>query len=147
MRYTVNQIRSGDDELILNYKQINAEVEAVLAFMEKHQKKLVGKSEGETIIFSPQEILYIEKVDEKTFACTMDKVIQLDVSLATAELILDDESYFRCSKSMIVNVNKVEKLKSMPSNRIDATLVSGEHIIISLTYASDFRRLLKGERA
>lgn len=61
MRYTVNQIRSGDDELILNYKQINAEVEAVLAFMEKHQKKLVGKSEGETIIFSPQEILYIEK--------------------------------------------------------------------------------------
>ena len=46
MRYTVNQIRSGDDELILNYKQINAEVEAVLAFMEKHQKKLVGKSEG-----------------------------------------------------------------------------------------------------
>ena len=36
MRYTVNQIRSGDDELILNYKQINAEVEAVLAFMEKH---------------------------------------------------------------------------------------------------------------
>ena len=147
MRYTVNQIRSGDDELILNYKQINAEVEAVLAFMEKHQKKLVGKSEGETIIFSPQEILYIEKVDEKTFACTMDKVIQLDVSLATAELILDDESYFRCSKAMIVNVNKVEKLKSMPSNRIDATLVSGEHIIISRTYASDFRRLLKGERA
>ena len=147
MRYTVNQIRSGDDELILNYKQINAEVEAVLAFMEKHQKKLVGNSEGETIIFSPQEILYIEKVDEKTFACTMDKVIQLDVSLATAELILDDESYFRCSKSMIVNVNKVEKLKSMPSNRIDATLVSGEHIIISRTYASDFRRLLKGERA
>ena len=147
MRYTVNQIRSGDDELILNYKQINAEVEAVLAFMEKHQKKLVVKSEGETIIFSPQEILYIEKVDEKTFACTMDKVIQLDVSLATAELILDDESYFRCSKSMIVNVNKVEKLKSMPSNRIDATLVSGEHIIISRTYASDFRRLLKGERA
>ena len=147
MRYTVNQIRSGDDELILNYKQINAEVEAVLAVMEKHHKKLVGKSEGETIIFSPQEILYIEKVDEKTFACTMDKVIQLDVSLATAELILDDESYFRCSKSMIVNVNKVEKLKSMPSNRIDATLVSGEHIIISRTYASDFRRLLKGERA
>ena len=119
----------------------------MLAFMEKHQKKLVGKSEGETIIFSPQEILYIEKVDEKTFACTMDKVIQLDVSLATAELILDDESYFRCSKSMIVNVNKVEKLKSMPSNRIDAALVSGEHIIISRTYASDFRRLLKGERA
>ena len=76
----------------------------------------------------------------------MDKVIQLDLSLVTAELILDDEKYFRCSKSMIVNVGKVERLRSMPSNRIDATLASGEHIIISRTYAADFRRLLKGER-
>lgn len=146
MRYTINRIKTGEDELILNYQQTSAEVEAVLAFMESQQKKLVGRAEGETIVFSPQEILYIEKVDEKTFAYTMDKVIQLDLSLATAELILDDEKYFRCSKSMIVNVGKVEQLRSMPSNRIDATLASGEHIIISRTYAADFRRLLKGER-
>ena len=146
MRYTINRIKTGEDELILNYQRTNAEVEAVLAFMENQQKKLVGRAEGETIVLSPQEILYIEKVDEKTFAYTMDKVIQLDLSLATAELILDDEKYFRCSKSMIVNVGKVERLRSMPSNRIDATLASGEHIIISRTYAADFRRLLKGER-
>ncbi len=146
MRYTINRIKTGEDELILNYQRTNAEVEAVLAFMENQQKKLVGRAEGETIVFFPQEILYIEKVDEKTFAYTMDKVIQLDLSLATAELILDDEKYFRCSKSMIVNVGKVERLRSMPSNRIDATLASGEHIIISRTYAADFRRLLKGER-
>ena len=69
------------------------------------------------------------------------------MSLYSIELFLDDESYFRCSKSMIINVNKVEMLKSMPSNRIDATLVSVEHIIISRTYASDFRKLLKGEMA
>ena len=47
---------------------------------------------------------------------------------------------------MIVNVGKVERLRSLPSNRIDATLASGEHIIISRTYAADFRRLLKGEQ-
>ena len=146
MRYTINRIKSGEDELILNYQQTNAEVEAVFAFMENQQKKLVGRADGEVIVFSPQEILYIEKVDEKTFACTMDQVIQLDLSLAMAGLILNDEKYFRCSKSMIVNVGKVERLRSLPSNRIDATLASGEHIIISRTYAADFRRLLKGEQ-
>lgn len=145
MRYTVNQIKSGEDELILNYRQMNSEVEAALVFMEKHQKKMVGKSNGETVVFSPEEILYIEKVDHKTFAYTDDNAIELDISLFSIELMLDDGSYFRCSKSMIVNVNKVERLRSMPSNRIDATLVNGEHIIISRTYASDFRKLLKGE--
>ena len=146
MRYTINQINKGEDELILNYKEKNPEVDAVLLFMDKRQRKLIGRKNDETIVFTPEEILYVEKVDNKTFVYTDDNEIQVDMSLYSIELFLDDESYFRCSKSMIINVNKVEKLKSMPSNRIDATLVSGEHIIISRTYASDFRKLLKGER-
>lgn len=44
MRYTINQINDGEDELILNYRQLNTEVEAALVFMEKRQKKLIGKS-------------------------------------------------------------------------------------------------------
>lgn len=145
MRFSVCQISEGEDELILKYRQMSSEVEEVLAFMERHEKKLVGTIDGETIIFQPEEILYIEKVDDKTFAYTLEHVIQMDVSLSMAEMILDDESFFRCSKSMIINVNRVERLKSLPSNRIDATLQSGEHIIISRTYASDFRKLLRGE--
>lgn len=145
MRYTINQIREGEDELILNYRQLNPEVEKVIAFMDRNQKKMIGRVDGETILFSPEEIMYIEKVDGRTFAYTVDRVVQVDLSLSTAELILEDVSFFRCSKSMIVNVNKVEKLKSLPSNRIDATMKGGEHIMISRTYASEFRRLLKGE--
>ena len=147
MRYTINKINKGEDELILNYKEKNPEVEAVLLFMDKRQRKLIGRKNDETIVCTPEEILYIEKVDNKTFVYTDDNEIQVEMSLYSIELFLDDESYFRCSKSMIINVNKVEMLKSMPSNRIDATLVSGEHIIISRTYASDFRKLLKGEMA
>lgn len=146
MRYTINQINYGEDELILKYRQLNSEVKAVLAFMEKNQKKLMGKSNGETVVFSPEDILYVEKVDNRTFVYTAENEIQLDMSLYSIELMLNDDRYFRCSKSMIINVNKVERLKSMSSNRIDVTLVSGEHIIISRTYASDFRKLLKGER-
>lgn len=145
MQYTINQRTDGEDELILNYKYRNPEVEEVITFMEKRQKKLIGKMNSETVIFSPDEVLYIEKVDDKTFAYTKDKVIQLDMTLSTVEIILGDSKYFRCSKSMIVNVNMVQKLKSLPSNRIDATMLNGEHILISRTYASEFRRYLKGE--
>ena len=145
MRYKINKINCDEPEVILYYEELTSEVKAAIAFMEKSQKRLVGKAEGEVLVFSPDEVLYFEKVDEKTFAYTDGDVIQLDMSLYSIEIMLDDARYFRCSKSMIVNVSKVSKLKSLPSNRIDVTLTNGEHIIISRTYASDFRRLLKGE--
>lgn len=144
MRFIVHQLRDGEDELILNYRELNREVEEVLAFMEKHERRLTGRLDGETVFFSPKDILYVEKVDDRTFAYTMEHVIQLDLSLAMVEIILDDDSFFRCSKSMIINVRRIDRLKSLPSNRIDATMQSGEHILISRTYASDFRKLLRG---
>ena len=145
MRYQINKINCQEAELILNYKELDPEVEAAIAFMEKSQKRLIGKKEGQVIVFSPEEVLYFEKVDDKTFAYTDNNVIQVDMSLYSIEVMLDDDRYFRCSKSMIVNISKVSKLKSLPSNRIDVTLTNGEHIIISRTYASKFRKLLKGE--
>lgn len=145
MRYTINQINVGENELILNYSEETAEVQDALLFMQSHQRKLVGKVNNQTVVFSPEEILYVEKVDEKTFVYTWNNEIQVNLSLNSIERMLD-RNYFRCSKSMILNVSKVEKLKSMPSNRIDARLQNGEHVIISRTYASDFRRLLRGDR-
>lgn len=143
MRFSIHQIKEGEDELILNYKEMNKEIEEILAFMERRDKKLIGKIDGETIIFSPEEVLYIEKVDDKTFVYTIDKVIMIDLSLAMVEIAINDERFFRCSKSMILNIEQVKKLKSLPSNRIDATLQNGEHIIISRTYASEFRKILR----
>lgn len=81
MRYIIHQRNEGEDELILNYQQLNPEVEAVFDFMEKNQQRLSGKKNGETILFSPEEILYVEKVDDKTFAYTADNELQLDMSL------------------------------------------------------------------
>ena len=59
MRYTINKINKGEDELILNYKEKNPEVEAVLLFMDKRQRKLIGRKNDETIVFTPEEILYM----------------------------------------------------------------------------------------
>ena len=58
MRYTINTINKGEHELILNYKEKNPEVEAVLLFMDKRQRKLIGRKNDETIVFTPEEILY-----------------------------------------------------------------------------------------
>lgn len=145
MKYTVNKIENGEDELILNYRKGGPEVDAVLLFMNKRQRRIVGKAGDLQVVISPDELLYAESVDGKTFVYTADSVLQTDMSLQGLTAFLDDVQYFRCSKSMIVNIDRVAKLKSLSSNRIDVTVENGEHIMISRTYASDFRRLLRGE--
>ena len=67
----------------------------------------------------------------------------MEHTLTQLEQLLNIVNFIRCSKSMILNIDKVAALKSLASNRIDATMRNGEHILISRTYASDFRRRLK----
>ncbi|MBQ7765215.1 MAG: LytTR family transcriptional regulator DNA-binding domain-containing protein [Lachnospiraceae bacterium] len=145
MKYTIEQIKQGDDELILRYQNLNQEVEHIMNFMSFAEKKLVGSKDGSHIVVDVKQILYIESVDRKTFVYLEDDVVRVEYTLTQLERMLNSLRFFRCSKSMIMNIDKVKVLDSLASNRIDATMCNGEHIIISRTYASEFRRRLKGE--
>ena len=145
MKYTIEQIAKGEDELILRYQRLNGEVEAVLQFMNAPPKKLIGTKDNTQAVIDFADILYVETVDRKTFIYTADDVFRSELTLVQLEEVLNTVNYFRCAKSMIINIDKISTLKSLASNRIDATLVNGEHIIISRTYASEFRKILKGE--
>ncbi len=145
MKYTIEKITQGEDELILRYQSESPEVESIIHFMNGRQNKLLGKNGQETVLFCPDDLLYVESVDGKTFVYTETEIFRIDKTLQALGQILYDEKYFRCSKSMIVNVDRIKSLKSLSSNRIDACMVNDEHILISRTYATEFRRLLRGE--
>ena len=150
MRVDIQRIDSGDDEVIVRYKERTPKIQKILdAIGEVRDKvtgRIIGRTESETVALFPGDIYYIESVDDKTFAYTKDEVVKLDGSLTKLLEDLDDVRFFRCSKSVIINIDKVERLKALASNRIDATMKNGEHIMISRTYASEFRRILKGGR-
>lgn len=145
MRYRIEQIEQGDDELILRYQKLNQEVEYIINFMSFPEWKLVGFKDGLQIVIDIKQILYIESVDRKTFVYLADDIVRVEYTLTQLERMLNFVRFFRCSKSMIINIDKVMVLDSLTSNRIDAIMCNGEHIIISRTYASDFRRRLKGD--
>lgn len=143
MKYTINHISTGEDEVIVNYLDMTPEIERIINYIKGEQIKLIGVKDKEHKVIDIKAILYIESVDGKTFAYTEDEVLKLEYTLAQTEQLLNDINFFRCSKSMVINIDKVDSLRSLPSNRIDAQMVNGEHIMISRTYASDFRKILK----
>ncbi len=144
MKYTVEQILQGENELILRYSRHNGEVDEVLRFMNDPRGKLTGLSGGARKVIDRGSILYAESVDRKTFVYTEDDVLRVEFTLSGLEEILSTVNFFRCSKSMIINIDRISELKSLASNRIEAVMTSGEKIIISRTYASEFRKILKG---
>lgn len=144
MKLTINRILEGEDEVILRYREMTNEVERILRALRADEKKLIGRQEKEQVILDPKRVLYLESVDEWTFAYTENGVYRIDYTLAEAEAAFAAEGFFRCSKSMVLNIWKVASLKSMSCNRIDARMENGEHVIISRTYAAEFRRILKG---
>ena len=144
MKYTIQQIAEGEDEVILRYRERTTEVERICSFLQGELRRIRGFMEQEQVLLEPTEILYIESVDGKTFAYTEAEVLRTEYTLNRLEQLLDGVNFFRCSKSMIINIDKVERLRSLPLNRIEATMGNGERILISRTYASDFRKRLRG---
>ena len=144
MKYTLENITAGQDEVIIRYREMNDEIGQLLRMLESPRKRLIGLRDAQQVVISPEEILYIESVDGRTFVCTQKDVLRVEHTLAQLELLLGGVNFFRCSKSMILNIDQVASLRSLASNRIDAAMRNGEHIIISRTYASDFRKRLKG---
>ncbi|MGN0156719.1 MAG: LytTR family DNA-binding domain-containing protein [Lachnospiraceae bacterium] len=144
MKYTIRQITEGENEVIVQYRNMTPEVQRIISLLNREQTKLTGWREKDLTVIESNEILYIESVDGKTFAYMEQDVLKLDYQLGQLEQILKAINFFRCSKSVIINIDKVKSLKSLPSNRIDATMCNGEHIMIARTYASDFRKRLRG---
>jgi DNA-binding LytR/AlgR family response regulator len=140
----IKKITEGEESIVIRYRELTPDLGRIIGILNNGDNKLWGKSDGENWSVNPDDILYIETVDDKLFAYTREKVLRIDGSLNSFMSDMKDDSFFRCSKSMIINLNRVSALKSLSSNRIDATLENGEHIMISRRYASDFRKLLRG---
>ncbi|WP_026493415.1 MULTISPECIES: LytTR family DNA-binding domain-containing protein [unclassified Butyrivibrio] len=146
MKIDIQKIDSGEDSVVIRYKELTRDLNRIIGILQGADDKLWGKSDTGSELIKLEEILYIESVDDKLFAYTGNKVLKIDGTLNSFMTDFDDGTFFRCSKAMVINVNRVEALKSLSSNRIDATIEGGEHIIISRRYASDFRRMLRGDR-
>lgn len=146
MNIDIAKITEGEESIVIRYKDLSPTVSKIIGILEGGEGKLWGRTESGSVSIELGDILYLETVDDKLFAYTTDVVARIEGTLVSFMNEVKDETFFRCSKSMIINVGKVRALKSLSSNRIDATMEGGEHILISRRYAVDFRRLLKGER-
>ena len=144
MEVRTEQVPKGKEEIILRYSEMTDEIRELLDILTQKENTLLVKKDGEQIVLHPGQVIYLESVDGITYAYTQEDVFSTATSLATAEELYSKQGFFRCSKSMVINIYHIERLKSESGNRIDAQMKNGEHVIISRRYAKELRRILKG---
>lgn len=146
MKLTLQQITEGQEEVIVRYFERNEEIDSLIRRIEQKNDKILVVKEDKKILIKPSDVLYLESVDNAVYLYTEGEVGKTSLTLATAESMYTEEGFFRCSKSMVINIYHISYLKSIPGNRVDVTMDNGEHVIISRRYVKTLRSILKGEQ-
>lgn len=143
MKIKIDYIKEGDNELIIRCKEIDDEILNIMSLLNMKNRKITGYIENTLHMLLPDQIYYLESVDDVVFAYTDHKVFKTSMTLSQLEQTYHDFGYFRCSKSMILNLNMITTLKNDIGNRIIATLRNDEQIVISRHYTKALREFLK----
>ena len=93
--------------------------------------KIAGIDNCQIKMIDPKDIYYFESVDNKTFIYCREKVFESKNKLYELENQFINTSFFRASKSIILNLSKIKKLQPMFNGRFEAILSNNERVIIS----------------
>ncbi len=141
----INRIERGEPERVEIFcREISDDVREIVAFIKSRQGRLTGLLDEQQYEVPLSDIFYIESVDNKVFLYTKDKVYETKQKLYEFESALKAKHYLRVSKSMLLNLMKVEAIRPALNGRFSAVLRSGEQVIITRKYVPDLKDALKG---
>lgn len=146
MKINVETIAKIEEEQVLiQCYEVTETITEIVDFVKSREATLEAFQDAQIFYIPLQDIYYIEAVDNKVFAYLESKVYELKSKLYELESGYDRNRFFRCSKSVIVNLMKIDSIKPALNGRFIAKLTNGESVIISRQYVPKLKERLKGE--
>jgi len=138
MKVTIKQVpKEIPEEITISCHALDESIVRIIKRLSE-ESELVGYLNGAIYRINPDDIYYLETTEGKTFAYLKEKVYEIRLSLNAAGENLSG-NFFRCSKSMIVNLDKMIKVKPDFSGRMVAFLGNGEKVLISRQYVKGLK--------
>ena len=122
--------------------KVDSNVKEIVNFIKSRQGSIDVKN-GEMKYNIPiVDIFYVESVDDRTFIYLSGDCYETAHKLYELEEILNERRFIRISKSVIVNLLKIECVKPALNGRYLCHLKNGEDVIISRKYVHEFKEKL-----
>jgi len=143
MKLSVEQIpREGEEEVIVRcYDAREKWVEAVRAAA-AGELAISGFLDEKVYRLKLSDVYYFEVVEGRSFLYCQRSVFECRQKLYEFEALCGGSMLFRCSKSMILNADKIQYIRPSVSGRFEATLINNEKVMISRQYVGALKRLL-----
>lgn len=132
-----------ETEISVYYSELDSETLEVISYLNRMSKKIAGTLDGETVFIPLYDMLYFEAVDGRVFGYTEEKCYQISEKLYRLEESLGEDMFVRISKSTIVNLARLQKIKPEKNSRLLATLENGERLVVSRQYIGKIREKLE----
>jgi DNA-binding LytR/AlgR family response regulator len=143
MKVTIEKIPPGSEpEIIVRSNELDDSLMQFIYSINSPPKKLIGIADLRMHILEPKDVYYFESVDNKVFIYSKDKLYESKLKLYEIEEEYDNSGFFRASKSIILNIAKIESVKAVFYGRFEALLQNGEKVLISRQYVPVFKKRL-----
>ena len=145
MKLEVRKIPENEPEMMeIRYHWITDEIQEIISFVKSRQGQLSAVRDGKRFEIPVVDLFYAESVDDRLFLYTAADSYEIRMKLYELEDLLKKKSFFRVSRSMIVNLMKITSVRPALNGRFSAILKNGEEVIISRKYVPALKQILKG---
>ena len=133
----------NDIEIIIKYPQENKTVKRLVTLFNSVDMQINCHSDDELVIVNASDVWYIESIDKKTIIfCEKGNYLVKDKLYQIYEK-LKSVGFVRISKYCILNINKLEKVKTLENSHIEAILSNGSKLYITRKYLPDIKQALQ----
>ena len=143
MKVTILEKQPGEeDEIIVKCDQLDEKLTRLINQFKTGKGKMNFYKDSKIVLVEPSEVLYFESVDDKVFAYTKDCVYETKAKLYQFEEELPVSAFFRASKAVIVNLDKIDSLAPVFGGRFEAILENGYKVVVSRNYLNELKESL-----
>ena len=129
-------------EIIVKCREIDEILQDIISYIGIADKNMIGEVEGEIFFIPLNSILYFESVDKNVYIYTDKQVYRSSAKLYILEEQLVDTYFARVSKTTILNLKKLNSVKSAKNAKLEGTLINKEKILISRQYVAGIKKIL-----
>lgn len=135
-----------EPSITIETNEWSEELEDIISVIKKRQsKRIFGVTEDQTIILNPEDIDYVYAEKRKIFAAMNNRRIEIKMKLYEVEKRLETQQFMRFSKSVIGNLNNIERFEVSFNGNLCVFFHSGNKEYITRKYVSPVKeRLTEG---
>lgn len=136
--------KHSEPTITIQTNEWTEELEEILAIIKgKSRRRIFGIEDEQTVLLNPKNIDYVYAEKRKVYACMGKRHVEIRMKLYEIEEVLAPYDFMRFSKSVIGNLNQIERFELSFNGNLCVFFQSRNKEYITRKYVSGIKKRLE----